>query len=182
MAELREANVRLLVVFPSPQKRIDKYYPPSSTPFLVLSDTAEKLYDALGAQTSVLGTLRTAIDLPVVVRAELSYRRNPLAIDGPFTRQPADYLVRDGTIERIRLGRRLGGLSRWRRSRHIARTLWRIRLRLSASRQRNRQYCKPSSSHGRSSLCIFGRETNWHCRCQEALTLEHMRSDARASP
>jgi len=107
MAELREANVRLLVVFPSPQERIDKYYPPSSTPFLVVSDTAEKLYDALGAQTSVLGTLRTAIDLPVVVRAELSYRRNPLAIDGPITRQPADYLVRDGTIERIRLGRRL---------------------------------------------------------------------------
>ena len=49
----------------------------------------------------------TAIDLPVVLKAESTYPRNPLAIDGPFTRLPADYLVRDGTIERSRVGRRL---------------------------------------------------------------------------
>lgn len=107
VSELTAAGVKLLVVFPSPPERVEKYYPPASTPFDVVSDTSETLYDLLGSKTSVLGTLRTAVDIPVVLRAELSYLRNPLAIDGPFTRLPADYLVRDGTIERSRVGRRL---------------------------------------------------------------------------
>lgn len=106
-SELHDVGVEMLVVFPSPSARIEKYYPPASTPFTVVSDTEEVLYDRLGSKTSVLGTLRTAIDLPVVLKAETTYPRNPLAIDGPFTRLPADYLVRDGTIERSRVGRRL---------------------------------------------------------------------------
>lgn len=98
-AEIAAAGIELAVLFPSPPERIETFISRYDPPFETIADPEETAYAALELKTSWAGELKTAVNVPKVVKALLHAPNNPFAIDGPIHRMPAEFLVRNGTIE-----------------------------------------------------------------------------------
>jgi hypothetical protein len=87
------AGLTFVCVVPSPLERIKKYIERYKPPFDVLSDPEQRVYQAYAAETSWAGELRTAVNLPKAVRALVHAPNNPVAVDGPVHRMPAEFLI-----------------------------------------------------------------------------------------
>jgi thioredoxin-dependent peroxiredoxin len=103
--EVAATGLELLVVFPSPLDRIERYVMRYAPPFRVAADPEERVYAAYANETSWAGTFRTAMRIPSVVKALVHAPNSPLAVDGPMHRMPAEFLIdREGQLVRAHYG------------------------------------------------------------------------------
>jgi len=101
-------GVRVLVVFPSAEKRVRRYVKKYDPPFRVVADPQQKIFLAFGSETSWAGELRTAMKIPKVMKALVQTKMNPLAIDAAPHQMPSEYLIDpDGTIAHAFYGEEL---------------------------------------------------------------------------
>ncbi len=125
-ARIQALGLRVIGVFPSPKERIEKYLTRYQVPFELVSDPSLSLYAAFGAETSVLGDLRTAANVVGSVKTVLRYPTNALAYDGSFFQMPAEFLVQRGVVAKARYGRTLDDgfsiedVEAWAKSRRTA--------------------------------------------------------------
>ncbi len=105
--DIAKSGVDLVVVFPSPSSRIAKYVRRFNPSFRLVSDPAESLFRAFGAEASWMAELRMLPRVPTVVTALTQFPNNPLAWDGTFNRLPSEYLIRDGVVQEAFYGRGL---------------------------------------------------------------------------
>jgi peroxiredoxin len=106
-ARLEAAGVRVVLVFPSDKARIDKYITRFKPHFDIVCDKERKSYEVFGAESHIAGDLRTAVNIPHVVKTVVQYPNNPLAFDSPFFGLPAEFLLNSGRIENVHYGKTL---------------------------------------------------------------------------
>ncbi len=100
--------VETVVFFPSKEKRVRRFMEKYDAKFRAVADERQQVFQTFGSETSWAGELRTAINIPKVLRALARTKMNPLAIDDVPHRMPSDYLVEpDGTIARVHYGEEL---------------------------------------------------------------------------
>ncbi len=105
---IAETGVQLVVVFPSPVDRIEKYVMRYEPPFIVAADPEERIFGLYGSETSWFGELRTAVNVPKAIGALVHAPNNPFAVDGPIHRMPAEFLIdASGRLVRAHYGRTL---------------------------------------------------------------------------
>lgn len=96
--DIEASPVRFIGVFPSSAENINKYILKFEPRFRIVSDPEERLYKKYRAETSWGAELRTALNLPRVVKALVAAPNNPLAYEGAFHRVPCEFLIHQGTI------------------------------------------------------------------------------------
>lgn len=107
-ASVAAHGVDVLAVFPSPENRVKKYVEKYAPPFRTAADPEQRVFEALGSETSWAGELRSAVNLPKVMKALVRTKMSPLAIDGAIHRMPSEYLVNpDGVIAHVHYGEEL---------------------------------------------------------------------------
>ncbi len=106
-AEIEASGVDLVVVFPSPPKRIAKYVQRFNPSFRLASDPEESVFRAFGAEASWMAEVRMLGRVPTVMKALTKFPNNPLVTSGTFNRLPSEYLIRDGVVLDAFYGRAL---------------------------------------------------------------------------
>jgi peroxiredoxin len=105
---IQRAHVEVLVVFPSAEARVRRYVQKYQPPFRVVADPEQKTFEAFGTETSWKGELRTAVNIPKVLRALANARQSPLSIDAAPHQMPSEYLIdQEGRIARVCYGEEL---------------------------------------------------------------------------
>ncbi len=103
-----ERGVEVLVIFPSSEKRAKQYVRKYAPPFRVAADPEQEVFQKFGSETSWAGELRSAIDLPKMMKALVRTKMNPFAFDDAVHRMPSEYLVDpDGMVARVHYGQEL---------------------------------------------------------------------------
>ncbi len=101
-----ELGVEVLVIFPSSEKRAKQYVRKYQPPFRVAADPEQEVFEKFGSETSWAGELRTAVNLPKMMKALAQAKMNPLGIDDMPHRMPSEYLIDpDGLVARVHYGR-----------------------------------------------------------------------------
>lgn len=102
---LAEAGVEVVVVFPSSERRARQFAKKYDPWFRVVADPDQVVFELFGSETSWAGELRTAINVPKVLKALVQTKMNPLGVDDAVHRMPSEYLIEaDGTIGRVHYG------------------------------------------------------------------------------
>jgi peroxiredoxin len=91
-SRIAAAGVTLVAVFPSKPERVSAYLDRYHARFEILCDPAGAIHRAYGSETSVAGALKTGVN-PVKLARVVPHVRNFLAVDGPFHRMPAEFLI-----------------------------------------------------------------------------------------
>lgn len=110
-SELRQADIEVIAIFPSPAERIARHAGRLGLPFPVVADPAFALYARYGVGSSWLGLTASAF-LPSFYVAFVRAMRWGFwggAIDRDAARMPADFLISsDGTLRVVHYGRTIG--------------------------------------------------------------------------
>lgn len=107
-AAIADAGLHLVCVFPSPIARVQKYTMKYRPTFTVICDPSQAIHGLYSSETSWAGEFRSAINLPRAVAALAKAPNNPLAVDGPIHRMPAEFLISpQGQIARAHYGTQL---------------------------------------------------------------------------
>lgn len=105
---IAQAGVEILVVFPSPVRRVEQFARKYAPPFRMVADPEQEIFQLFGSETSWAGELRTAVNIPRVLEALVQTKMNPLLIDDAVHRMPSEYLIEpDGTIGEVHYGEEL---------------------------------------------------------------------------
>lgn len=105
---LRDAGVEVVVIFPSAERRVLQYKRKYDPWFRVVADPDQTVFELFGSETSWAGELRTAINVPKVLRALVQTKMNPLGVDDAVHRMPSEYLIEpDGTLASVHYGEEL---------------------------------------------------------------------------
>jgi thioredoxin-dependent peroxiredoxin len=106
--DVSAAGIDLLVIFPSPLERVEKYAEKFQPKFTVAADPEGATFEAYGAGTSWAGELKSAFNLPKLAGAIGSAKLFPLPIDGAIHQMPAEFLIdSSGTIAEVHYGREM---------------------------------------------------------------------------
>jgi len=102
------AGVEVLVIFPSSEKRVSQFAKKYQPGFRVAADPEQVAFEQFGSETSWEGEMRSAVNIPKVLKALLTTKMNPLAIDDAPHRMPSGYLIEaNGMIGRVHYGSQL---------------------------------------------------------------------------
>jgi peroxiredoxin len=105
---VEKVGVEVLVIFPSSEKRVKQYVRKYSPPFRVAADPDQVVFQKFGSETSWAGDLRTAINLPKMMKAFARAKMNPLGVDDAPHRMPSEYLIDpDGEVAHVHYGQEL---------------------------------------------------------------------------
>lgn len=105
---LAAVDVDVAVIFPSAERRVRLFAKKHQPNFRVRADPQQKVFEPLRSETRWAGELRTATNIPKVLKALVQTQMNPLAVDDTVNRMPPEYLVGpNGIIERVYDGEEL---------------------------------------------------------------------------
>lgn len=106
----QEQGLDLLAVFQSPQDKLRHYVGQQQTPFPLIPDPEQRLYQLYGVGHSWGGFLKAwVMRLPEIGRSVFGQGFLPGSVEGGIHRIPADFLVRpNGTIAVAYYGRDIG--------------------------------------------------------------------------
>jgi peroxiredoxin len=105
---LADAGVEVVVVFPSSERRARQFVKKYDPWFRIVADPDQVVFELFGSETSWAGEVRTAINVPKVLRALVQTKMNPLGVDDAVHRMPSEYLIEmDGTIGQVHYGEEL---------------------------------------------------------------------------
>ena len=107
-AYFKEEGLELLAIFQSPKDRILEYVGKQNTPFSIIADPEQRLYNLYGVEISGLGLIR-ALFKPGKFKEALNKGFHTGTMEGPKTRIPADFIIgENGIILKAYYGKDIG--------------------------------------------------------------------------